>query len=183
MSKNGLILLKPTSISYSGTSATNSSRGLVEFTACTSVSLNGVFSANYINYMVVAHHTGSTAATLKGRLRSAGVDATASNYNQQFYEFYNTTKNAGRNNNQADMNFGPIGSGYRAGHVIWIYGPFLSQPTALRNISTGPWSAAFPGYIVDETNTHSLSTSYDGITFFPAAGSMTGNVAIYGMRN
>lgn len=184
MGVNGLILLKPTSISYSGTSATNASRGLVEFNACTSVSLNGVFSANYINYMVVAHHSGTAATTLRGRLRTSGVDATGTDYSVQNIEAYNTTAAATRATSIDGMSFGPIGaSGYKAGHVMWVYGPFLAQPTASRSIGTGPWSSAYPGYIIDDSNKHSLSTSYDGITFYVTGGTMTGNVAIYGMRN
>ena len=48
----GMVLLKPTSIAHSGTSASIGANGQVTFTAVTSLSLNGVFSADFDNFLL-----------------------------------------------------------------------------------------------------------------------------------
>jgi len=183
--KNGLELIKPTSIASTGTGNSSSinTNGSVTFSTCATLSLNGVFSADYDNYMIVARHNASTTSTFRARLRSSGTDATASDYTYQVVEVYDTTVAGRRDSSQGQFVYGPGGYLVRAGHIIWFYGPHLAQPTATRNISTGPWSSGgYPGYIIDVAGTHSPSTSYDGVTVFPSGGTLSGLIAVYGMR-
>jgi hypothetical protein len=181
MSKNGLILLTPTSIAYSGTSATISANGSVSFVSCSPLSLNGVFSADYDNYRIVTWTTGSYASTLIMRLRASGTD-TSSGYTNQIMDVYNSTIDSRRDSSVTAFGFGPVSTYNRAGQIIDIYGPSLSQPTAARCVSSGPWSSGYPGYIIDAACTQSSSTSFDGFTIYPGGGVMTGRVAVYGMR-
>jgi len=179
MSKNGLILLTPTSIAYTGTSATISANGSVSFSACTVLSLNGVFSADYDNYMVVMRETATIAQVFQVRLRASGTDASDSGHTHQLI-LGSTTVSAQRDAGQTAFRISNTANVLRQGHILNFYGPHLAQPTALRSVSVCAIDGAF---IFDVAQTHSVSSSYDGFSLLPnAAGNITGRVAVYGMR-
>lgn len=177
----GMVLLSPTSIAFSGTSASIGANGQVTFTAVTSLSLNGVFSADYDNYVVAQNFVAIGANLfLYYRLRAAGTDASGNNYTRQYLSVDNTTLSAGR---ISSTNYGWAGYGattlYNLSNIN-LYGPYLAQPTAVRTVTTNSASSA---QIYDSADTHSLSTSYDGISIIPASSSITGKLAVYGVRS
>lgn len=110
MSKNGLILLKPTTVDKTGGSstATISANGSVEFSACLSLRLNGVFSADYDNYMIVAWHLATANGYgWRARLSLGGEDsAIASSYTRQNFDID-----------------GSSASGVRASSDFFVFGP------------------------------------------------------------
>lgn len=171
----------PTSIAHSGTSASITADGGVEFSAVSSVSLNGVFSANYDNYMICIRFVGTgDQRNFLARLRSAGVDASGANYTRQYLTTNGTTIAAGRNTSLSSFYYTIGDDQYRSGVTAYIFGPFLSQQTALRTIgASGDQNAR----TWDEANIHSLSTSYDGISFITdtAPYVYTGLVTIFGL--
>lgn len=177
---SGMILMRPTSIVVAGVGATASIgvNGSVTFTSAESLSLDGVFTSGYDNYMVVMRHLGSAANTLLFRLRASGTDASGSNYTRQFISADNTTVSGARATSQTSARVLNIATSQRQGDVVSIYGPYLAQPTAMRNVSAGSASNA---EILDFANTHSLSTSYDGFTLITGTGTFTGLVSVYGL--
>jgi len=174
----GMVLLAPTSIAYTGTSASIGANGSVEFTACSSLSLNGMFSADYDNYMVLVRHVSSTDTALFARYRASGVNADAANYTDQSLDAFGSTVSAVRSTSQTGARYGVLSSSQRGGDTIYVYGPALAQPTASRNVNAGAQSNA---YIGDRAAIHSLSTAYDGLTLFPASGTFDGLVSVYGL--
>ena len=182
MSKNGLILLTPTSIAYTGTSATISANGSVSLTACSVLSLNGVFSVDYDNYLIVARGkiNGAVAGqTWRYRLRASGTDnSTASSYTAQYLYADATTVLGNRFSNNFAQIIGAY-DGNEVGFVCHFYGPYLTQPTAVRPVGVNSKSGAG---IYEFPSTHNQSTSYDGLTFTTDATSLSGRVAVYGMR-
>ena len=180
--KNGLHLITPTSTAKTGTgsTATINTNGSVTFSSCETLSLNGVFSADYDNYMIVARHSTTNDYAWRIRFRASGTDnSTASSYVHQYLFSSSTTIEGAR----TTTNYGQLsnrGNTQRAGVVGWVYGPFLAQPTAYRSVMADDYLSAA---VLDFAGTHNQSTSYDGITFIAAAGSFTGLVAVYGMRN
>jgi len=180
MSKNGLILLKPTSIAYTGTSASISANGSVSFSACSVLSLNGVFSADYDNYTVVLGYGGSASTSLRGRWRASGTDEdSASNYyTYQVLSATSTTVSGSRSTTNTTL-FSAHGSSLWNGSVVYVYGPYLTQPTAHRNVNVRSTDGA---RIYDYAGTHSQSLAYDGFTIYPDSGNITGLVSVYGMR-
>jgi len=178
----GFELVKPSSVVVSGgsASATVSALGSVEFTTCETLSLNGVFSSGYDNYMISFRCSASNAAeAVSCRLRLSGTDnATASSYTHQFIAANSTTVSGQRSSSDA-AGLGTVSSTQRNGQTIYVYGPNLAQPTAGRNIDASGYLSA---YIADRAFTHNQSTAYDGITLFPGAGTVSGRVAVYGMR-
>ena len=181
-SQPGMVLLTPTSIAHSGTSASIGANGQVTFTAVTSLSLNGVFSADFDNYVVFieAGMSNASSANMQMRLRSNGSDnSTANSYTLQYIQANGSTIDAGR----GTYNLAPIGTWagntLRNGFCVSVYGPFLSQPTALRSVTMSSFNSAT---IEDTAGTHNQSTSYDGATFSLSSFNMTGKLAVYGIK-
>jgi len=173
---DGMGLIEPESIVFSGTSAAITGLGSVEFTAVSSLSLNGVFSTDFDNYMLVMRAVGSVANFPGYRLRSASVDSTTS-YTRQFLFAGATTVSAGRTTGAEFFDFGTSTS-LRSGSTSYWYGPHLAQPTVARFVAADARDAAsFNDYV----GTHSQSVSYDGLTIYANTGNLTGRVAVYGM--
>jgi hypothetical protein len=172
---DGLISMTPTSIAHSGTSASINSDGGVDFSAVTSLSLNGVFTGDYDNYLIVVEQVGAGNDLITMRMRSAGTDASGSNYASQRLDVDGGTIGGTRSTSQTSAQVMTVSTN-RNGHRLHVYGPALAQPTAYRGVSVRGANGA---YIDDFAGTHSLSTSYDGLTFI-STGSSTGTVHVFG---
>jgi hypothetical protein len=181
--KNGLILITPTSVDKTGTgsTATISANGSVSFSSCETFSLNGVFSTDYDNYIVVASYDGSDSVVANyWRLRVSGTDDTDTNYNWQRYEVDNTSISALRFTSQSAFRFGEAGE-QPNGQIVYVYGPYLTQPTAVREVEISTYNNGT--YNFEYCGTNSESTSYTGFTFTSlGSGSVTGRIAVYGLR-
>ena len=177
------ILIEPTSIAYTGTSATIGANGSVTFTACSSLSLNGVVSTDYDNYTVVLRSTPTSSDNYYIRFRVSGADnSTASSYVNQFLDANSTSVGAGRTTNDyGRFHYTDSATVAVAGAMGFIYGPHLTQPTAWRTVGPSGYAGA---YLWDIAGTHNQSISYDGFTLYRAGASSTisGRVAVYGMR-
>jgi hypothetical protein len=175
-------LVKPSSIAKTGGSstATVSALGSVEFALCETLSLDGVFSSEYDNYMIVMRGSASAALNAFTRLRASGSDATGANYTAQFLDANNTSITGVRDVTQTSAATTDISDAANNGFQLYLYGPALAQPTAARSVTANGRDSA---RISDRAWTHSLSTAYDGFTFFRSgAATMSGRIAVYGMR-
>ena len=176
--RNGLVSMTPTSIAHSGTSASINADGGVDFTAVTSLSLNGVFTSEIDNYLIVFRHTMNTSGiAIAFRMRAAGTDDSTSNsYTRQFLTIDGGSITGSRSSS-TNGSCGYASSTNMSGQHIHVYGPYLAQPTAVRAVDgDGNGSAT----IFDVANTHNQSTSYDGITLFVGSNNLTGNVHVFG---
>jgi hypothetical protein len=173
----GMVLMNPTSIAYSGTSATLGANGQVTFSAVTSLSLNGCFTADFDNYVISLRYVlSSLDYEIMYYMRASGTDATGADYTSQRIFADGSSVSANRT---STGRFGYVSATQRSGDTIYLYGPFLAQPTATRSINVAGRSSAA---IADLATTHSLSTSYDGITLYPAAGNFSGALTVMGVR-
>ena len=173
----GLKLIVPSSVTGSGVSV--SASGKVSFTAATSVSVNGCFSSTYDNYLVVVRFkVADDNYWLINRLRASGTNATGANYvNQRLYATGGSV-GGGRSTDTA-FNSGRGGTANMSGTHIYLYGPYLAQPTAHRCVMVSGDSGA---YIDEFAGTHSLSNQYDGFSIAPELTStLTGALTIYGL--
>ncbi len=154
------------------------------FTAQSTVSLNNIFSSTYDNYRFVFTTTSNSATGyLFMRLRSAGSDITGSNYFSSVVQaaYANTSLgNDGGGNSQSTWNR----FGYYDGttDALTITGdillPFATAFTSFNNFR------ARSGYGSEfATGVYKATTSVDGITIYPAGGTITGTVRVYGYRN
>ena len=182
MSVNGLVVMTPTSIVSTGTGNSSSinANGSVTFSACETLSLNGVFTSSYDNYMVVFRGVNSSSTfNVQARLRSSGTDATAADYVYQSLVANNTIVSSTRNTSSV-FSLGRLSTNtYENGFTAFLFGPYLTQPTACRATNVGGLSGA---RIDDYASTHSLSSSYDGITLISESANITGLVTVFGFN-
>ena len=169
----GLDLVTPTSVAGTGVTL---SGGKVTFTAATTISVNGCFTATYDNYLIYVNGVSSGSNYLQGRLRVAGVDAVgASDYLSQYITNGSYGADAATS---AWVRAAAFETTTPNNSVITLFSPFLAERTgwqfSLRNPI--PWVSMGGG-------SHLLSTSYDGLTLFLASGNATGTLRVYGLRN
>ena len=176
-----MVIMRPTSIVVAGAGSSASIRaaGGVEFASATSLSLNGVFTSDFDDYMIVM--SGASSAGDLGiqlRYRASGTDASGSDYTHQRIVAQSTTISGARSSSQTAAIFGFWSPTLKNGDVAYIYGPALAQPTASRNVNVDTSGSAT---IIDYAATHSLSTAYDGFTMLVGANSITGQLTVYGL--
>ena len=184
MATNGIVLLTPTSVDVTGagSSATINAGGSVTFSSCTTLSLNGVFSSTYDNYIIDMRHLhASTSEIIKLRLRLAGTDEASSvpnNYTYQSLYASSTTVGGSRTSDSA-ATVGSASSTQRSGDQVFLYGPGLAQPTAMRCVGAYGYLSAT---VQDAASTHSLSTAYDGFTLIlTGSNKFSGLIKVYGL--
>lgn len=161
--------------------------GLVLLNTSSFTSSSGVvvtqFNANYENYRAIfridAHNTTSGNHNL--RMRSGATDATGSDYFcGGFFSYANSaSSNSFAQNAQTTLN---VGSGVTTATMMYyvfdFITPFLAKKTG---ISGQVWAEnSTYSYGAQWNAVHNLATSYDGFNLYPAAGTLTGKVAIYG---
>ena len=173
----GMVLLTPTSIAYTGTSASIGANGSVEFSAITALTLNGVFTADYDNYMIAWRGDNSVSAGWRAQFTLAATPSTTG-YTRQYISANGTSVTAARATSTSMESIVASAATQRAGFTVYLFGPSLAQPTAVRSVSVRDDSSA---RIFDSAFTHSVSTAYDGIYFFPSSGDSTGLVSVYGL--
>lgn len=174
---DGLVTMTPTSVDHSGTSASINADGGVDFTGVTSLSLNGVFTSSFDNYLCVISYTVTiNDVGFTFRMRVGGTDnSTASSYTSQALNAFSTTVSGGRSTGTSGQ-IGVSGTSQGNARAMHFYGPALAQPTAVRFVSMSGESVG----IAENAVTHNQSTSYDGFTMILGSGTMTGNVAVFG---
>ena len=174
----GMVLMTDYTITHAGTSATLTN-GQVTFTGVTSLSLNGVFSADFDNYLILIRCLGNTDINMQLRMVASGTPATGSNYTTQEIYAVGTVVGAGRASGTI-ASFQFFGSQNMNGTHLHLYGPALAQPTAFRAVG----ARGTGGAQIDElAGTHSLSTSYDGLYISATNGNITGALQVYGVRS
>jgi len=183
----GLVPIVPTSVAVGGGAASfSSSTGKITATAATTnLSINGVFTATYQNYLIQVMLTGMPT-DVNLRLRVGGVDNSASVYSNVLAKAEsgtgtinvsianeNTTffPSVARTSATSYMSFSniqmsnPFSSSFQTSSIIDLIQLGNSTPLATR------W---FGGANLNVT------TSYDGFSLIIASGSMTGNVQVFG---
>jgi len=175
---SGMDLITPTSVAGTGVTL---SGGAVSFSASSTVSVNGCFTAAYDNYVVqcVALSSGA-GANLNVRLRVSGTDNSAANYDFQYGDVSGATANGGRSTGQtAWSTAGGFDTTYGL-QTLTFAQPFLAASTVMTLFGGGPISSA---YLRSSFNRHTASTSFDGFTMYPSSGNTTGTLRVYGLRN
>jgi len=166
----GLDPVQPASVAYTGTSATITGNR-VDFTAVSSLSLNGVFTSAYTDYAFFFRAIGSTVATqVRIRMRLAGTDATTANHDGGY--------TASLTSAQTELTVAVVSSARYGMSALTVYAPAVA-------IETG-WSGT--GYRSDNdllliAGRQGNATAYDGFTLNVSSGTFTGSVSIYGYHS
>jgi hypothetical protein len=174
-----LVKVVPTSVAVGSGSGSVDSNGNVTFSGASSISLNGCFTSAYDNYRINFQPTTASAtdADLLIYGRASGVNTTTSTVSERIIQYSSTITGSETTNGR----FGAISTTYPtwSQYNIEMKAPFLSQRTIWNSAGAYVTNAGVPyqvlimGYI-------DLATSFDGITFYPASGTITGTVRVYG---
>lgn len=175
---NGIV---PTSVNGTGVAMT--ANGQVTFTNASAVNVNGVFTGSYDNYRIVWNSsTRSASTTMYIRLRQAGTDITTATY--AFNKGYDTgtarTVQQTTAATSAAMD-AAAGAGMTSDGYTDIFGPSKAGYTS----GTGLcflWDGSTP-YTVTTGFYNSTATTSDGFTMFPATGTWSGTLRVYGYNN
>ena len=173
---DGLVSMTPSSIAHSGTSASINSDGGVDFTAVTSLSLNGVFTSDYEHYLITCNTDATpTGGNVTFRLRAAGTDASGSNYTRQTLSVATSVSSLRATSALGYVTF--VSGAQLSGFQFYLYGPSLAQTTAMRSVSASDDGNA---YMLEIVTLHNVGTAYDGITFGIDANDITGTLHVFG---
>jgi len=173
----GLKLLVPTSVAVGSGTGTASASGTVTFTGASSVSLNGVFTSTYDSYRVVfTSIVGSANTQVRLRFRKTATDNTSSVY----YSGAGTMTWTGLLTAGTSAAAATSSSIFTIGTTFNTASLDITQPLVRPQV-TGLAMAAGPE---DRGSFFSAfinaSDTFDGFTFFPASGTITGSLSVYG---
>ena len=154
------------------------------FSTASSHSIDNCFSSSYTNYKILIKLTAVTGTNIDffARLRVSSSDDTTTNYGTVRQMASGTTMTVQTNPTGNDeWVFGPISTTepneYHSG-IIELGDTFASAPT--KGIVSFSGYYGVTNYLTFCQWTNVSSTSYDGITFFPASGTISGTVSVYG---
>lgn len=152
------------------------------FSAVSSVSVNNCFTSEYDNYRLVC--TGVSSASgpnIAMRLRANGSDNSSSTYGYQTCLFNGTVTEPSRTTLATSWQAAIFDDDDDANaFVLDLFRPNIATRTSFLTLSifasAGSYTGFFGGYFDN-------STVFDGFSFIPSAGTITGTVRVYGYRN
>lgn len=150
------------------------------FSAVSSVSVNNCFSGDYEHFKILVRATASTSSTLLMRLTSGGTQDTTTNYNYIYDWIYSSSSYIATSASQTSFfagNTETTGCAYDC----TVFSPFAAAPTGFQSNASMKVSSTAPQGL-QAYGGHSLSSSYDGLTIYPASGTITGTVSVYGYK-
>jgi len=161
--------------------ATPAGAGLVfiqkgTFSAAAAVNVNTCFSSTYDNYRILVKITGASVVNgeVRLRMRLATTDNTTSNYNSQRLYAQNTSVGGSATTNQTSSVMGPQNTAL-SWNITDMANPFLAENTLYA--TTAMYNQT---HIDNWAGAHKVASSFDGFTMFPDAGTITGEVWVYG---
>lgn len=184
-SELGLSLITPTSIAATGGTGSIGANGTVTFTTCTAISLNGCFNSTYDNYKVIVEGTRSTNNAIYMRYRASGVDTptTGSVHGNSYIRNTGGTPTIGVSASNLDY-FDFLGTTDSQSYFLdmSINDPFTTNNTlSITSMVNGLYATV--QLVGNHWGRMPNSTIYDGITFFPSTGNISGTIRVYGYRN
>jgi hypothetical protein len=175
--KSGMVKITPTSISGSGASISN---GNITLTTASEVVINGCFTDDFDFYQIrMFLLTSNSQISIRGQFCVSGT-ATASNYTIQELNAYSTTVAASLSSGQTHFNVGNSTTSTYAPFVVDVFQPKNNTTTHI--LSQNHNYNAFPDMLGYRGIRHTVDTSFDGIKFYPSAGTFSGNIQIFGMN-
>lgn len=173
------------------TAFVQSASGLVRiatqtFSAVSSVSVNGCFTSSYANYRIVCTITAASIddQNVSLRYRASSSDNSSSNYSSggvvgtsgdvtaPVFQL-NGTSHSSMTNTTTTAN-------RSVGFTMDVISPQLAATTSAVVNGIGFTSVTFGRFFV---TTHNVASAFDGFSLFPASGTITGTIRIYGYLN
>jgi hypothetical protein len=154
------------------------------FTTSSAHSVNDVFSTTYQNYLIQLNMDPSSATGYQQmRMRVSAADNTTSNYFWSgLYNLSNASTVTGEAGSaQTSFTYGYLESGGTGSWTMNIANPFETKPTTYA-LTSGRYNGT-QSVLYYNSAAFSASTSFTGFTLYPASGTITGKVRVYGYNN
>jgi hypothetical protein len=150
------------------------------FSAVSAESFNNVFSADYDDYFFKLNYIGSAIQVLRMRLRVSGTDNSSSN-NYLFGRFSARESTTSAGGSVGDTGFTIAGgTNARKSNIgVNINRPFATDNTSFSTLGNSGTTDPVE-FVQIHGGSMTVTTSYDGFTLFPASGTITGTISIYG---
>jgi hypothetical protein len=180
----GLTPIVPPTVTISGGSATANALGVVTFTSATSVKLNNVFSASFLNYKVLIDIT--TGAAVDNSLMFIKIDgAGATSYFYSGTRQYATTNDVVTNASTNLWQIGPAGRSGGAGgaYDVTIFKPFAAANTKYNSHGGGQATAAGEQQQYILRGRVNDTTSYTGFEIAPVSSNISGTIQVFGYNS
>ena len=177
----GLVPVVPSTVNYSGGTATANTLGTITVTAASSVSFNNVFTSAYTNYKIV-FTSSSSAHGLNAfmRMRKTGTDTSGT-----IYYFGGSSGSVsgtvgGWSGSAANvLQFGNTSIENFSGDIE-VYRPVLAERTGFNYRCFG-FGATYIG--VQGQGLIYDTVSYDGFTIYLSSGNFTGTIQVFGYNS
>lgn len=181
MNAVGLWKITPTSVAGTGVTL---SGNVVNFSASTSISVNGVFSSTYENYKIIITGSATGNADNSIRLRAAGTDTTT-NYQFTAQGYYASARNDNANNTATQWEFFcSMGSSRGSGSQIELFRPNTTDAWKSATANSAFAHSAVGVITRNCAGVLNSATQFDGFTVIVGGGfNATGQLRVYGYRN
>lgn len=146
------------------------------------VNIISCFTSTYTNYRILVNTTSATANVgINLQLLNGSTPATGSDY--RFAATGSLQSSSTSNNGSLTQTFIELTLTAQNGTVGTSVDLFQPQKSIKTNIF-GDWFYDDGGNLIFRKYgcVHNLANAYDGFRIYPASGTMTGNVAVYGYR-
>lgn len=178
-----MVLVGPTSVSCTGNAGASISivgNGTVQFQYCETLSVDGVFSSAYDNYLIMWNAIDITSQSARSTIqfRSNKANNAAA---QQYYTQDLVADSPTISGTLTTAWYGWAVSGTNMsynGTAMYVFGPYLKQATTWRSVSA---SGVSGGAVGDLVGVHSVPERFDGFTIGRASFSYLGSLAVYGL--
>lgn len=150
----------------------------IPFASATTVSFTG-FSSQFSNYQAVLDiNTTSVASGGTLRMRSGATDDSSAQYSAQQDWDGGTVHQAVANASLTYFPWVPIPGSEHSG-IIEFFGPALARPTRV-SFAVQTWQAPTGAISSRVSGRHNVSSAFDGFSFTPSSGTVTGTLSVYG---
>ena len=154
------------------------------FSAASTVSVNNCFSATYDNYRILWTGTNAGFANMNLRWRVSGADSSAANYSYTtgYVSGSGTFGNSAANTAGTSLIFAGLGNNTGSTATLDVFDPFKVSGTYA--IYDGQYRQPDPLQVrIFGSHFFTSAVSFDGFSIYPASGTITGSIRIYGYRN
>jgi hypothetical protein len=178
-SGSALTLITPTSTANSGGTVTTSGAE-VSAAGVTSVSLNGVFTSTYKNYLIMIYQAtmNTPSDEVRLRLRASGSDTAGSvYYGATAYALFAGSGGYGNVNGGSAFDIVNVTNTVTTAANVTIQSPQLAVKTTYQLTADRNDGCAVGGGYLNNT------TQYDGFTFYVGVNTLTCKILVYGFSN
>lgn len=176
----GLIPITPTSVQVGTGTASVSGTGVITYSGTAGIRLNGIFSNTYRSYKIVHIFDASTTTTIRFRFSTGGAD----NSSTVYWWGGNAGTSSGTSSimSGAGIDWAPVDDAQASSNnycVSEISNPFQNGLTRVTQ-QTSVWKGAFAGS--NNGISYNAGTSFDGLIYYPTAGTISGTIQVFGYR-